>query len=63
MIVVWRRTWDPLHLLDHPAVSGFLARYYGYEPEMSADQIAGSLSMRVARRWKRRGLSMELLWR
>jgi 4-amino-4-deoxy-L-arabinose transferase-like glycosyltransferase len=63
MIVVWRRTWDPLHLLDHPAVSGFLARYYGYEPEMSADQIAGTLSMRVARRWKRRGLSMELLWR
>jgi 4-amino-4-deoxy-L-arabinose transferase-like glycosyltransferase len=63
MIVVWRRTWDPLHLLDHPSVSGLLARYYGYEPEMSADQIAGSLGMRVARRWKRRGLSMELLWR
>jgi 4-amino-4-deoxy-L-arabinose transferase-like glycosyltransferase len=63
MIVVWRRTWDPLHLLDHLAVSSFLGRYYGYEPEMSADQIAGTLSMRVARRWKRRGLSMELLWR
>jgi hypothetical protein len=63
MMVVWRRTWDPLHLLDHPAVSGFLARYYGYEPEMTANQIAGTLSMRVARRWKRRGLSMELLWR
>jgi hypothetical protein len=67
MMVVWRRTWDPLHLLDdaldHPAVSGFLTRYYGYEPEMSADEIAGTLSMRVARRWKRRGLSMELLWR
>jgi len=63
MIVVWRRTWDPLHLLDHPAVSGFLGRYYGYEPELSADQIAGTLSMRVARRWKRRGLSMELLER
>jgi hypothetical protein len=63
MIVVWRRAWDPLHLLDHPAVSGFLARHYGYEPEMSADQIARTLSMRVARRWKRRGLSMELLER
>lgn len=61
MIVVWRRTWDPLHLLDHPAVSGFLRSYYGYEPEMNADQIAGALSMRVARRWRRRGLSMELL--
>jgi 4-amino-4-deoxy-L-arabinose transferase-like glycosyltransferase len=63
MIVVWRRTWDPLQLLDHPAISGFLGRYYGYAPEMSADQIAGALSMRVGRRWKRRGLSMELLWR
>jgi 4-amino-4-deoxy-L-arabinose transferase-like glycosyltransferase len=61
MIVVYRRTWDPLHLLDHPAVSDFFARYYGYEPEMRADQIAAALSMRVARRWTRRGLSMELL--
>jgi hypothetical protein len=63
MIVVYRRAWDPLHLLDIPAVSGFLARYYGYEPEMGADQIAGVLSMYVARRWTRRGLSMELLER
>ena len=63
MIVVYRRTWDPLHLLDHPAVSGFCARWYGYVPEMSADQIARALSMRVARSWTRRGLSMELLER
>jgi len=63
MVVVYRRAWDPLHLLDHPAVSGFLARQYGYEPEMGASQIAQTLSMRVARRWRRRGLSMELLER
>ena len=57
------RTWDPLHLLDHPAVRGFFARYYGYVPEMRADEIAGALSMHVVRRWTRRGLSMELLER
>jgi len=63
MVVVYRRTWDPLHLLDRPAVGDFLARYYGYEPEMGADQIAAALSMRVGSRWTRRGLSMELLER
>jgi hypothetical protein len=63
MIVVYRRTWDPLHLLDSAPFSGFLARHYGYEAEMRADQIAEVLSMRVASRWTRRGLSMELLER
>jgi 4-amino-4-deoxy-L-arabinose transferase-like glycosyltransferase len=63
MVVVCRHTWDPFHLLDRPAVSRFLTRWYGYEPEMSADRIAKTLSMRVARRWTRRGLSMELLER
>jgi len=63
MVVVCQRTWDPLHLLDNPAISGFLARHYGYVAEMSADQIAETLSMHVARRWTRRGLSMEFLER
>jgi hypothetical protein len=63
MLVVYQRTWDPLHLLDHGAVSGFLSRHYGYLPEMRPEQIAATLSMRVARRWTRRGLSIELLER
>jgi len=63
MVVVYQRTWDPLRLLDHPAVSSFLARWYGYEPELSPNRIAQLLSMRVARRWTRRGLSIELLER
>lgn len=63
MVVVYHRIWDPMHLLDHPVFSRFLTRYYGYEPEMRADEIANVLSMRVARRWTRRGLSMELLER
>lgn len=63
IIVVYRRTWDPLHLLDNPKISGFLARHYGYTPEMRADEIASALSMHVARRWTRRGLTMAFLER
>jgi hypothetical protein len=63
MLVVYQRTWDPLRLLDNRVVRALFRRYYGYQPEMSADQIADVLSMHVARRWIRRGLSMELLER
>ncbi len=31
MVVVFTRTWDPLHLLEKPLVSSFLAREYGYQ--------------------------------
>jgi hypothetical protein len=61
MVVVYQREWDPLRLLERPGVREFLARYYGYKPELNAEEIAAALSMRVGRRWKRRGLTMELL--
>jgi hypothetical protein len=63
VVVVFKRTWDPLHLLAHPSINTFLARHYGYIPELSAEQIAAALSLRVARSWTRGGLSMELLER
>jgi 4-amino-4-deoxy-L-arabinose transferase-like glycosyltransferase len=63
IVVVPPRPWDPLHLLDHPAIARFLTRVYGYEPELTADQIADRLSMRVTHRFTRRGLSMALLER
>jgi 4-amino-4-deoxy-L-arabinose transferase-like glycosyltransferase len=63
MVVVPPRPWDPLHLLDHPAVVRFLTSTYAYEPELSADQTAAALSMRITRRFTRRGLSMQLLER
>jgi hypothetical protein len=61
MVVVFTRTWDPLHLLSHPFVENFLAKQYGYRPEMDPDAIADALSMQVAHRWTRRGLSFTLL--
>ena len=63
VIVVSEHTWDPLGALAHPAVRNFLTRYYGYHPEISPDQIAAALSMRVLGTWKSRGLRMELLAR
>ena len=48
MVVVFTRTWDPLHLLENPLVSRFLAGQYGYQREMRADEIAEALSMNVA---------------
>jgi hypothetical protein len=63
IVIVYQRNWDPLHLLANPSISAFLGRHYGYVPEPSAEQIADALSMRVARRWTRAGLSMELLER
>ena len=52
----WRR-------LAKSRFSRFLASQYGYRPEMGADEIAGALSMNVARRWTSRGLSFSLLTR
>ena len=63
LVVVFTRTWDPLHLLGNPLVSRFLAGQYGYQPEMRADEIAEALSMNVARRWTNRGLTFSLLTR
>jgi hypothetical protein len=63
MVVVFTRTWDPLHLLEIPVVSRFLAGQYGYQPEMRADEIAEALSMNVARKWTSRGISFSLLTR
>ncbi len=63
MVVVFTRTWDPLHLLENPLVKRFLAKQYGYQREMRADEIAQALSMNVARKWTSRGLSFSLLTR
>jgi hypothetical protein len=63
MVVAFTREWDPLRLLERPLVRSFLQSQYGYHPELSADEIAAALSMRVDRRWTRRGISMQLLTR
>ncbi len=61
LLLLWNRDWDPLGLLTHPRLRAFAARHYGYVPQLSAAEVAATLSMRRVRRWQRRGLSMELL--
>lgn len=63
LVLAFTREWDPTGLLQRPAVRRFLESQYGYRPELSPDEIAAALSMRVGRRWTRRGLSMQLLTR
>ena len=63
MMIVFDPVWDPFHLLRIEALRSFLERNYGYVPALSPAQIARALSMRIARRWTRRGQSMELLIR
>ena len=63
MVVVFTRLWDPWHILDRPLVAAFLHRINGYEPQLGPEEIADALNMRVAFRWRSRGLTMQLLER
>ena len=63
MVLVCTRDWDPLGLLTHPSFRQFAEEHYGYVPELRPGEIAEMLHMQVAGRWKRHGLSMELLAR
>jgi len=62
-VIVFNRAWDPLHLLGNPFVADFLKKQYDYHPELRSDAIGEELSMHVTERWRRRGLTMELLER
>jgi hypothetical protein len=62
-LVYFPRQWDPLHLLQRPAIRHFLELHYGYRPDLTPDEIASALSMRVTGTWTRRGLTMSLLER
>jgi 4-amino-4-deoxy-L-arabinose transferase-like glycosyltransferase len=61
MMIVYDTTWDPLHIFRSRFSQWLLRNYYGYQPPMSPDAIAAALSMHVAERWERHGLSMALL--
>ena len=62
-VVVYKREWDPLHLLDRPKIRDFMTSHFGYKDELNAQQTAEVLSMRVNRTWRKGGLTMSLLTR
>jgi len=61
MLIVFNTVWDPFHILDRSPIKSLLENYYGYEPPLPPEQIAGLLSMRVARTWRSGGQQMSLL--
>jgi hypothetical protein len=63
VVLVYQRAWDPLKFLLQPAARDFMAKHYGYVPDLPPGTIAHSLGMHVSQRWERRGLSMQMLER
>jgi 4-amino-4-deoxy-L-arabinose transferase-like glycosyltransferase len=63
MVVVYDTAWDPLGIQQWALPRLVLRKYYDYEPPMTPAEFAQTLSMHVARRWEKRGLSMTLLVR
>ena len=63
MIVVYDTEWDPLHVLQSSSVQSLMRRVYGFEPQLTPEQTARMLSMKIANRWNSRGLNMALLVR
>jgi hypothetical protein len=61
ILVVYSRTWEPAWgVLRSGAVRDFLARYYEYEPQITAGQIRRSLGMSPVYRLEKRGQWIEI---
>lgn len=61
VLVLYSRTWDPpWGVLRLSWVQAFLARFYDYEPQMSARQCREKLGLRRVGRWSRREQSIEI---
>ena len=59
-LVVYSTTWDPLHILERPFVRDLLHQYYGYQPQLSSEEIAKLLQMKSIARWETRGQWVEV---
>lgn len=61
VLVVYSRTWEPSwSAIRWPFIERFLARYYGYEPEITAAEVQRSLGLARIRRWQQRGQWIEV---
>jgi hypothetical protein len=61
VMIVYDTETDPWHIRQTDAFQWFFGRYYHYERQMSALEIAQMFDMRIARTWETRGFSMSLL--
>jgi hypothetical protein len=60
VLAVYSTTWDPLHALENPLLAGMLTRFYGYQPQASAEEIRRILGMRPVARWEMHGQWVEI---
>jgi len=54
-LAVFSSAWDPLGLMQRPRWIAFLERYYGYQPDLTPDQITALLHVRRVARFERHG--------
>ena len=61
ILVLYSRTWEPdWGVLQWPLVRDFLARYYEYRPQMTAEQVRQRFGLVPIRRWDRGGQWLEV---
>jgi hypothetical protein len=63
MMIVYDTEWDPLQVLRRAPAQWLLRQAYDFEPQLTPEQTAQALSMKIVNRWHSRGLKMALLVR
>jgi hypothetical protein len=63
LMIVYDTEWDPVHVLRSAPAQWLLRQAYGFEPQLTPEQTAQALSMKIVYRWSSRGLKMALLVR
>jgi hypothetical protein len=59
-IILYSVAWDPLGILRDRRVETFLHTYYGYEPQVTSDELMTTLQMHSVSRWTERGQWIEV---
>jgi hypothetical protein len=59
-LILYSVAWDPLGILRDKRVEKFLHNHYGYEPQVSSDELMATLQMHSVSRWTERGQWIEV---
>jgi hypothetical protein len=59
-LVLYTTAWDPWGLMENPAWTGLLRRFYQYEPPITGREAGALLGMRLEARWTRGGQWIEI---
>jgi hypothetical protein len=62
-LAIFSTTWDPLGLMRQPRWVGFLERFYGFEPEVTPEQVPELVGLHRVARFERHGQWIEIFGR